>query len=187
MLKVLYKIDVNMDIRIEKLTYNTLAKTIAAAEEVFPHVLFSLADDFESSLNDEKLKKFNEEFCSADNLYFPHEFLWQEYWIALTETDEVAGFVGLHMIEEDKNDSLWVSCFGVREKFRRFGLGGRLIDFVIQEARKKEAKNLRLYTTTHDLEKAAQVFYEKKGFKEMTNRDRVKYLGVEVLFRELKL
>jgi len=37
------------------------------------------------------------------------------------------------------------------------------------------------------LEKAAQVFYEKKGFKEMTNRDRVKYQGVEVLFRELKL
>ena len=173
-----------MNIRIEPMTYENLEKTVQAAKEIFHYTVLPLADDFESALSETKLAELKE-FEEADALSYTKR-VWAKFWVALTDDNQVAGFNGIYLKQGDP-ESLWIPFFGVREKFRRYGIGSKLMDFIIEEAKKEGAHNLRLQTTTHELEESAQAFYEKKGFKEMKDVKRVPFQGYEVFCRELKL
>ena len=57
---------------------------------------------------------------------------------------------------------LFVQFFWIDEKYRRKGLGKRLLDMAEQEARRRDAKNVYLDTFSFQ----APGFYEKLGYRE---------------------
>jgi|AntRauTorckE6833_2_1112554.scaffolds.fasta_scaffold04920_7 ribosomal-protein-alanine N-acetyltransferase len=81
--------------------------------------------------------------------------------IALAEyKGKIIGFiVGRYQKEEDFH----ILTFGIDEKYRRFGLGTKLMDFTSQQI--KNSKNLTL--NVHRANEKAINFYKKYGFKEI--------------------
>jgi hypothetical protein len=64
------------------------------------------------------------------------------------------------------------------------GLGKKLLEYTIDEARKYEKKYLRLYTSNAPDEVVAQIIYKKYGFKKIKQKKRVFYTKI---IRELEL
>jgi GNAT superfamily N-acetyltransferase len=86
------------------------------------------------------------------------------YWIVLSNTNEVIGVTGLYKTSEDPKDLVWVGWFCVRPNQREKGLGRKLLEWTVEQARIEGYKRLKLYTSTHPNEARAQNLYEKLGF-----------------------
>jgi ribosomal protein S18 acetylase RimI-like enzyme len=109
-----------------------------------------------------------------------------KYWVAV-EDGKVVGITGLYSLEEDWKDALWLSWFCVDPSCRGRGLGTKLLDLAIENARKEGKKFLRLYTSPDDPnESAAQKLYEKRGFV-ITKKNVEKRGKFSISYRELKL
>lgn len=87
-----------------------------------------------------------------------------EYFIAIDEGEQVLGTVGLYSIKKDFEDTYWVGWYCVKEEHRGRGIGIALLEFVIEEARRRNKKYLKLFTSTYKSEAKAQGIYEKYGF-----------------------
>jgi len=86
-----------------------------------------------------------------------------KYWVIVEDT--VIATTGMYELLEDK-DAYWAGWMCVDPEFRRRGLGRKLLEFVVDLAKKAGKKYVRLYTSTDPNEAAAQKLYEKRGFKE---------------------
>lgn len=86
-----------------------------------------------------------------------------EYWVAIYE-NKVVGLIGLYEETSDCEDSIWLGWYCVDEKYRGLTIGKKLINFAIEEAKKKNKHFLKLYTTLHDEYAVARELYEKLGF-----------------------
>ena len=86
-----------------------------------------------------------------------------KYWVIVEK--KVIATTGMYELLDD-NDSYWVGWMCVDPEFRRRGLGRKLLEFVVDLAKKAGKKYVRLYTSTDPNEAAAQKLYEKRGFKE---------------------
>ena len=86
-----------------------------------------------------------------------------EYWVAIYE-NKVVGLIGLYEETSDHEDSIWLGWYCVDEKYRGLTIGKKLINFAIEEAKKKNKYFLKLYTTLHDEYAVARDLYEKLGF-----------------------
>lgn len=83
------------------------------------------------------------------------------YWIA--ETDKkIIGFIGI--IVYSKSKSSWISWLGVRNKFQGKGVGKKLLEHAIKEAKYAKAKNLLVEGGTLSMFKKANNLYRKYGF-----------------------
>lgn len=69
------------------------------------------------------------------------------------------GVIGLYEYDKDK-DSIWLSYFGVLEKYRKKGYGKQMFYDIIYIAKEMKKKYLRLYTY-EVWNSAAQPFYKK--------------------------
>jgi GNAT superfamily N-acetyltransferase len=85
------------------------------------------------------------------------------YWVA--EMDKkIIGFIGI--IVYSKSKSSWISWLGVRNKFQGKGVGKKLLERVIKEAKRTRAKNLLVEGGTLPMFKKANNLYRKYGFKD---------------------
>lgn len=85
------------------------------------------------------------------------------YWIA--EMDKkIIGFVGI--IVYSKSKSSWISWLGIRKKFQGKGVGKKLLEHAIKEAKKTKAKNLLVEGGTLPMFQKANNLYRKYGFED---------------------
>lgn len=108
------------------------------------------------------------------------------YWVAVDEnTEDVGGIVGLYRYKDDQQAE-WLNWFAVDPSFRGIGLGGKLLDSAIAEAKKTGRPYLRLFTDDEPYEVAAQKLYESRGLVEV-GREKHQNSEYHRIFRELKL
>jgi GNAT superfamily N-acetyltransferase len=107
------------------------------------------------------------------------------FWIAVDEkTGSVLGTTGLYRYNRDASEAVWLAWFCVAPETRRRGVGSRLIDFSIQEAKNAGSRYLRLYTSDYPREKAAQILYESRGLHVVKEKKRLFHT---VIYRERTL
>lgn len=92
--------------------------------------------------------------------------------------NEPIGVIGLYEIN-NFSDTVWLSWFGILEKYRNNGIGKKMIDDIKEIAKKYNKKFLRLYTY-EVWNSIAQPFYEKVMeigeyyYNEKENQDDIK-------------
>lgn len=111
------------------------------------------------------------------------EFL--ELWVALDDDGSVVGTTGLYRKRSDADEAVWLSWFCVAPEHRGRGIGGRLLDFSIERARRTGARHLRLFTSSVPAEALAQRLYESRGL--VTYKSRGLGAGYRIMWRELTL
>ena len=105
-------------------------------------------------------------------------------WAARTNGGEVCGTTGLYVNKKDEHEAVWLSWFCVDPIQRGQGFGKTLIEFSLEKAKECGKDYLRLYTSDHPSEAAAQGLYEKYGLVVFKKE---KYGSDTYLYRELKL
>jgi len=119
------------------------------------------------------------------------------YWLAVDKDGKVLGTTGLYETGRDKSEAAWMGWMSVRDAYRGQGIGKRLVDFSIDQAKADGKQYLRLYTSTYKGEAAAQSLYDREGIKLVGSEDhpipRVvqRLFGqkepMKILFREMQL
>lgn len=91
-----------------------------------------------------------------------------DFWVVISDDGSISGISGLYSLRKDRHEALWLGWYVVRPSQRGKGLGTALLKKAIQEARFRNARFLRLYTSDSDLidgGQDAQVMYERHGFR----------------------
>lgn len=89
-----------------------------------------------------------------------------QFWVAINERKEVLGCIGLVALEQD---NVALKKMFVSKNYRKVGLGKELLKTFVAYCQKEQKKAIFLGTTSDF--KAAQYFYQKSGFKEITSAD----------------
>lgn len=148
-----------MHIHIEPLSKQTLPQTSALADHIFEGEFPKPSHGFAASLG----QGLSGKICRKVATLLGHRDI--QYWVARDERGNVLGVTGLYSERKDQKRAKLVGWHCVAEEARGQGIGEQLLDHVIAEARNAGAHVLRLYTSTHGSEAAAQPLYEKKGLK----------------------
>ncbi len=112
------------------------------------------------------------------------------FWVAVTtQPHQVVGTTGLYSCVHDATEAYWLGWFCVHPRWRGHGVGSQLLEFTIAEATKAGKRRLRLYTSTDPNEAAAQVVYEKRGFRLAGEKQPWlwRFWNIRLLYRELEL
>ena len=105
-------------------------------------------------------------------------------WAAVNETGDICGTTGFYTCPQDEAEAIWLSWFCVDPTQRGQGIGGKLMEFSIAEAKRQGKQFLRLYTSDDPNEAAAQELYEKYG---LTVVGEEKERTHTTIYRELRL
>lgn len=175
-------------VTIVPLTKENLPKAIAAAKDGFHYgwPVLNPAKDFRASLDPIK----NAARVSFD----PKVEMNARYWVAMDNQGRVVGTTGLYETMQDQGKAYWLGWMSVPRAYQGQGIGKKLVDFSVEEAQKDGREYLRLYTSTSRGESAAQMLYERQGFKIMGREPHslpriIQKIGgekepLEILFRE---
>lgn len=144
-----------MNITIEPLTPDTLAIAEELRNEVFGKTKKSEKDTLRASLDP----------SSHQKIYDENQINTMRYWVAKFDTAVIA-IVGLYTQIDDPKDTCWLGWFCVDSKFRTWGAGKKLLDFVIHQAKSTNYKILQLYTHDSQEYHAAIRLYKREGFQE---------------------
>jgi ribosomal protein S18 acetylase RimI-like enzyme len=147
------------DITIVPLTRENLPSAIKAGKEGFRYgwPVLNPAKDFRSSL----AADLSARPVSID----PKVEMNARYWLAVDKKGNVLGTTGLYETSKDQSEAAWLGWMSVRPTYRGQGIGGRLMEFSINQARADGKKYLRLYTSNATGEKTAQGLYKKLGLE----------------------
>jgi len=108
-----------------------------------------------------------------------------DFWGAIDQqTGTLLGTTGLYLYTRDATEAVWLAWFCVAPEARRRGIGSRLLDFSIEEAKRTGRKYLRLYTSDRSGEAAAQILYGSRGLEVVAKKRRLFYTTI---YRELRL
>jgi len=165
---------------IEPLSYKTLEAAIDLVNEIFPHQnLFEKASlAFRFSLQNSIISQLA---FSVIGITEAH------YWVAIDEDSrKVIGTTGLYCYKKDRNEAYWLGWTCVAPEARGQGIGGKLVDFCIAEARTAGKNFLRLYTSNHPNQAIAQILYEKRGFR-LIGDSQIRGTQFKKLYCELEL
>jgi GNAT superfamily N-acetyltransferase len=165
--------------QIQALSRSTLSSAIELANLVFPYqkVLERADIAFRLSLASGWIPKLILRLASVAEA---------RYWFALNEDGDVIGVTGLYKYLRDKDDSLWLGWTCVSPMERGKGIGGKLVDFAIAKSRSEGKKFLKLYTSNHPNESAAQHLYERRGLQIVGERE-LQGSNFKRIYRELDL
>jgi GNAT superfamily N-acetyltransferase len=170
------------EVRIVPLTAENLPGAIAAGKDGFRYGMGFLnpASDFAASLNPLAKK--------AMGGGMPHTELNARYFVAVDKENRVLGTTGLYQTSKDQAEAVWLGWMSVRPAYRGKGIGQKLLDFSIDEAKKDNVDYLRLFTSTYRGERAAQPLYERAGLKIVgEEKHSLPIPGLKFLFREMPL
>ncbi len=145
-----------IDMKIEPLSERTLENSIALLHRIFPEISEVENPDIvlPASLNPEQ---YRQQLAQRN---IPE----LRYWVALNETEQVAGIVGLYSYGKDQSDASWLGWYGVSPEHRGKCIGRQLLDYAIDQAKGMRKKYLRLYTSTDPNESVSHELYERRGF-----------------------
>lgn len=175
-------------VTIVPLTRENLPKAIAAAKDGFHYgwPVLNPAKDFKAALDPIK----NASRVSLD----PKVEMNARYWVAMDNQGRVVGTTGLYETMQDQGKAYWLGWMSVPRAYQGQGIGKKLVDFSVEQAQKDGREYLRLYTSTSHGESAAQLLYERQGFKIMGREPHtlpriIQKIGgekepLEILFRE---
>jgi len=108
-----------------------------------------------------------------------------DFWGAIdNQTGTLLGTTGLYLYTRDATEAVWLAWFCVAPEARRRGIGSRLLDFSIAEARRTGRRYLRLYTSDDPREADAQRLYESHGLRIVRKQKRLFHTKI---YRELLL
>lgn len=146
------------EVKIVPLTKENLPGAIAAGKDGFSYggPFLNPAKDFKASLNPD----LNPARVSMD----PKVEMNARYWLAVDQKGNVLGTTGLYETGKDQGEAAWLGWMSVRKEARGQGIGQKLVDFSVAQARAEGKQYLRLYTSTAKGEAAAQFLYDKNGF-----------------------
>ncbi len=109
------------------------------------------------------------------------------YFVARDDaTNQVLGVVGQYVKETDPPGVMWVGWFCVDPAFRRHHVGQTLLAYNMDKARENGYTTMKLYTSDHLREQAAQGLYDRLGFA-VTRKQPIARLGITLLYRERQL
>jgi RimJ/RimL family protein N-acetyltransferase len=97
------------------------------------------------------------------------------------------GVTGIYSYNEYPNDA-WLGWFGILEKYRKSGYGGKVLDMTIKIAKEKGYENFRIYTDEYADD--AHKLYESRGFiKEIYDRedDKDEYFIADIYIYSISL
>jgi len=77
--------------------------------------------------------------------------------------DKIVGMGGLHYVKTLVKESAWVEAVAIHPDHQRKGLGKKIMDHIINEAKKKNVNYIEL--TTRPARVAANSFYRKLKFE----------------------
>lgn len=139
--------------KIRPLTRKNLNEAVALANSVFPDEEEEPPSlELPAGLYPENYKDFLAKTKMSDI----------KYWVALDESGEVVGTIGLYCYEFDKKEACWLGWFCVKPSSRRNGVGAELLSFAIAKAIKRKKAFLRLWTSAN-LQEAVKL-YIRFGF-----------------------
>lgn len=166
------------------LTYKTIN------EEVLPAVtgicLLAFPEDFKTK--DSPQTAFLASLHPEDHQEFIESGLLKtlEYYTATDEAGTVVGVTGLYTRTVDEPTIVWLGWYAVHPLYRGKGYGREILEWTMNEARKRGFKIMRLYTSDLESEATAQIVYEKFGFKEI-GREKSTETGTTTLYKEVTL
>lgn len=170
------------DVKIVQLTEKNLPAAIEAGKDGFRYGLGFLnpGADFKASLKPLATK--------VSETGLPHTEMNARYFLAVDKEGRVLGTTGLYETSKDQGQALWLGWMSVRPAYRGKGIGQKLLDFSIEEAKRKDVDYLRLFTSNYRGEAAAQPLYERAGLKVVGEQKHPLPLpGLKFLFREMPL
>lgn len=189
--------------RIYPLSKNTLEDAVSLAASVFSFHENQTQADISSDLTKsylltemkktlEKASKNSFEYKRAKKFinYMRYQYEMEGHltWVAL-DNRKVQGVIGLAWGKEDYD--AWLIWFCVNPGLRRQGIGSRLLDYSISQARGLGFSELNLRTSTRPGHADAQTLYESRGFevydRERKRKNKKRSKGYTVLYRALKL
>ncbi len=165
-------------VKIIPLTKEYLARASELADSIFPHEEILPSKAFEGSVDEDKFQDIVQKFYN--------DLVEIEYFIAADENDSVLGTSGIYSLDSDEEDSCWLGWYCVHPDYRGQGLGRLLMNYTVDEARKRGKKYLNLYTSTNPNEAEAQIVYERNGFY-ITDQKREKQGDYEIFYRRKNL
>ena len=125
-----------------------------------------------ASLNPEPYRKYLNEWDIPE----------LRYWVALSKSGKVIGTVGLYSYNKDRKEANWLGWFCVVPGYRKHGVGMKLLDFAIYNAKLSGKRYLRLYTSMHPNELESHRLYEKKGFVKMREENTPGWKGKKIVY-----
>lgn len=167
------------DIRIVPMTAENLPAAIEAGKDGFRYGwgFLNPATDFQAALTP-----------MATKIHAGQREMNARYFLAVDKENRVLGTTGLYQTAKDQGDALWLGWMSVRPAYRGKGIGQKLLDFSIDEAKRSNVDYLRLYTSTYKGEAAAQPLYERVGLKVVGEmKHELPVPGLKYLFREMPL
>ncbi|MHC5822627.1 MAG: GNAT family N-acetyltransferase [Nostoc sp.] len=102
--------------------------------------------------------------------YFPKLLLgllgisWCRYWVAVNSQADVLGITGLYT-RSGNSETYWLGWTCVNPEARGQGIGAKLVDFAISQAKNSRANYLKLYTSDLPDYAIARQLYERRGFE----------------------
>ncbi len=166
--------------KIEELSHETLAETIALVNQVFAYEA-STTQLPERALRASLDLKENQAFMQEQGIKA------LVYIVARDDaTNQVLGVVGQYVKETDPPGVMWVGWFCVDPAFRRHHVGQTLLAYNMDKARENGYTTMKLYTSDHLREQAAQGLYDRLGFA-VTRKQPIARLGITLLYRERQL
>jgi len=148
------------DIRIVELSEENVDETVKLIIEIFDNE--SSEFDYPRKWLPASLHQDSEEI---KELYKKSGTIDVEYYVAIDLNKKVVGVTGYYTRKADYKNTFWLGWFAVSKEYRGTGLARELLDLIIKKAKKAGMKYLKLYTSDDEVERAAQVFYEKVGLK----------------------
>jgi ribosomal protein S18 acetylase RimI-like enzyme len=109
------------------------------------------------------------------------------YYVALDDaTEKVLGVIGQYEEDGDPPEIVWVGWFCVDPAYRGHHVGEALLTWNMQNARENGYTTMRLYTSDHPREQAAQGLYQNLGF-EVTRVQPLEGTEYHIIYRERQL
>ena len=79
---------------------------------------------------------------------------------------KIVGVTGYCPDPEESDGIYWLNWFYVHKDYKDHGYGRKLLDYVINKLKNKDARKLFVNTTSYRFYKPARDLYKAKGFKE---------------------
>ncbi len=99
----------------------------------------------------------------------------------LEEGDGITAYGGMHVVGEEAE----IELIATAEMYRRCGRGGKILDDLLEEAKRRGVKSVFLEVRVSNA--AAQLLYLKKGFKGLYARSRYYPNGEDALVMKKEL
>lgn len=172
-----------MELVYEPLSKENIEECIALLHSVFPEDALS-KDNPGKALRASVYQEDNKEFWEK------YHCKTLEYLLVRDTASHLVGMTGFYTNTNEPDDVVWLGWFFVAPEYRGKGLGRKILEWSISEARSRGYRLFRLYTSDDPNEAAAQPLYEKLGFKkykEMHNSPDDPESPYKTIYRELTL